>query len=98
MEFYCLPDHTRTLCLHITDSKGKALVSKVVCDDVNTHRFTTFRKSGVMLLQSHEWVEMPPGEYSVVVSASTMVMHKKTHEPSWHDREAFTGGFPAGYL
>ena len=44
MEFYCLPDHTRTPSLRITDSKGKVLVSKVMCDDVNTHTLTTFRK------------------------------------------------------
>ena len=98
VEFYCLPDHTRTLFINITDSHGEALVPDVMHDDVGTHTLTTFRKSGVMEIYCREWVEVPPGEYSVVVQAYTMVLHNMIHEPNGRDKEAYSGGFPLGYL
>jgi len=95
--FYTLPDHTRTLSLQITDSHGKAMTSKVSGTE-GKHTLTAFRKSGLVELESHGWVKLAVGDYSVVLVASSMILHKKRFEPEGSNERAYTGGFPAGYV
>ena len=94
---YTLPYHTRTLSLQITDIHGKAMTSSVAGTE-GKHTLTAFRKSGVVELESHGWVKLAVGDYSVVLVASSMILHKKRFEPEGLNERAYTGGFPAGYV
>ena len=95
--FDSLPDHTRDLSLEIIATTGKVLTQEGL---LINGKFTikTFRKSGVMEFNSWECLEVPLEEYSVRMTASTMVLHNEKNEPEGRDELAYTAGRPKGYL